>query len=343
MSQSTTAARKSGARASRALLDVAVEVVVVVGLGRRRLPPGQPVGGVVGERVEPDALLAAHLVEEQVGGDAVQPALERARRVGRQGPEDADEDVLGEVLGVVRVAGEAVGQPVDARGVRADDLVPAGRRPVGNRLDADARARRARDGRASMRPRQHLLVPDCSVSDPVVENSDSTHGARHPFQPNDEPGPDDDRRVPSATLGSPGRRFRGGAVTAGSRADRLAASSADLHREAVISGNLQASWAYAESFVAEDDVLDDRPGEGRRAGLRARAARSRRDAAAARRRLRRPRRGRGRHRRRCGFGLPAARDAPRRRAHHDRRGARAPSRRPRDDRRGGHRRPTGCG
>jgi predicted O-methyltransferase YrrM len=31
--------------------------------------------------------------------------------------------------------------------------------------------------------------------------------------------------------------------------------SADLHREAVISGNLQASWAYAESFVGEDEVL----------------------------------------------------------------------------------------
>jgi predicted O-methyltransferase YrrM len=34
-----------------------------------------------------------------------------------------------------------------------------------------------------------------------------------------------------------------------------AALRADLHREAVISGNLQASWAYAESFVGEDEVL----------------------------------------------------------------------------------------
>jgi len=41
----------------------------------------------------------------------------------------------------------------------------------------------------------------------------------------------------------------------GSDLFRDTALSADLHREAVISGNLQASWTYAENFVAEDEVL----------------------------------------------------------------------------------------
>ena len=82
-------------------------------------------GALVGEGVEADPLLAAGLVEEEVGGDPVQPALEGAGGVGRQRAEDADEDLLGEVLGVVAVAGQAVGEPVDAVGVLLDDLVPA--------------------------------------------------------------------------------------------------------------------------------------------------------------------------------------------------------------------------
>ena len=88
----------------------------------------QPGGALVGEGVEADPLLAAGAVEEEVGGDPVQPALERAGRVGVQRAEDPDEDLLGEVLGVGAVAGQAVGQAEDAVGVLLDDLVPRGHR-----------------------------------------------------------------------------------------------------------------------------------------------------------------------------------------------------------------------
>jgi hypothetical protein len=50
-------------------LDVVVEVVVLPGALGALSAPGEAVAGVLGEGVEPDALLAAHLVEEQVGGD----------------------------------------------------------------------------------------------------------------------------------------------------------------------------------------------------------------------------------------------------------------------------------
>ena len=111
------------------LLDVRVEVGVVEDLLRGRLTAGQPLGRVVAEGVEADALLAPDHVQEEVGGDAVQPALEGAGRVRRQRAEDADEDLLGEVLGVVLVAGQAVGEAVDPAAVRADDLLPGGRSP----------------------------------------------------------------------------------------------------------------------------------------------------------------------------------------------------------------------
>ena len=52
-----------------------------------------------------DALLAAGLVEEEVGGDAVQPAVEGSGLEVGKGAEDADKNFLGEVLGVVLVAG----------------------------------------------------------------------------------------------------------------------------------------------------------------------------------------------------------------------------------------------
>jgi hypothetical protein len=47
-------------------LHVAVQGAVVEGLGRRRLAARQPVAGVLGERVEADALLAPDLVEERL-------------------------------------------------------------------------------------------------------------------------------------------------------------------------------------------------------------------------------------------------------------------------------------
>ncbi len=118
-----------GGQGVQRLLDVRVEVRVVEDLLGGRLTARQPLGGVVGERVEADPLLAADHVQEQVRGDAVQPALERAGRVRGQRAEDADEDLLREVLGVVLVARQTVGKAVDPRAVRADDLLPRGRGP----------------------------------------------------------------------------------------------------------------------------------------------------------------------------------------------------------------------
>ncbi len=98
-------------------------------LRRAGLAGGEPLGRVLAERVEADALAAADHVQEQVGGDPVQPALERAGGVGGQRSEDPDEDLLGEILGVVLVARQTVGEPVDAGAVRLDDLLPGGRSP----------------------------------------------------------------------------------------------------------------------------------------------------------------------------------------------------------------------
>src|SRR3954454_15486297 len=116
MSQSTTAARKSGGRADRAastssskspsrtwVSGAAVRLgirdsassasaskrifALRRGLAGRRVV-GDPGLGVVGQRVEADLRLAAGLVEEEVRGDPVQPALEGAGGVGGQRPED---------------------------------------------------------------------------------------------------------------------------------------------------------------------------------------------------------------------------------------------------------------
>ena len=88
---------------------------------------GQPAGALVGQRVEADPLLAAGLVEEEVGGDPVQPALEGARGVGV----DSDRKTRTKTSWVRSsaswpVAGQPVGEPVDAVGVLLDDLVPRG-------------------------------------------------------------------------------------------------------------------------------------------------------------------------------------------------------------------------
>lgn len=106
------------------LLHVRVEVRVVEDLLRGGLTARQPLGRVVTEGVETDPLLAADHVQEEIRRDPVQPALEGAGGVGRQRPEDADEDLLGEVLGVVLVARQPVGEAVHAGAVRADDLFP---------------------------------------------------------------------------------------------------------------------------------------------------------------------------------------------------------------------------
>src|SRR5690606_34888302 len=49
--------------------------------------------------------------------------------VAVQGPEDPDERLLGEILGIGGVAGQPVREPVHPWGVVADDLLPGRRRP----------------------------------------------------------------------------------------------------------------------------------------------------------------------------------------------------------------------
>ncbi len=132
------------------------ELVLALGAG---LAAGQALGGVLGERVGALALLAPHGVQEQVGRDPVQPALERARAVGVQRPEHAYEDLLGDVLGVVRVARQPVGEAVDPAGVVADDLLPRRLDPdvaVGVRQDGLDRGRRRPCRRRGRRDRSAL-------------------------------------------------------------------------------------------------------------------------------------------------------------------------------------------
>jgi hypothetical protein len=117
----------------------------------RGLVTAQPLCRVVTQALEPDALAAPRHIEEQVGGDPVQPALESARRVAGQRAEDADEDLLGEILGVVGVAGQPVGKPVHPGGVLTHDLFPGRRRPAGCRI---------RRGAGHV---HDLAVPPCAV------------------------------------------------------------------------------------------------------------------------------------------------------------------------------------
>src|SRR5690606_23534161 len=81
-------------------------------------------------RVHPDSMSAAGLVKEEVGGDPVHPALKGARGEGMDRLEDADEDVLCEVLGVVPVAGQAQREAVDPVGMVTNQLLPGGGLPV---------------------------------------------------------------------------------------------------------------------------------------------------------------------------------------------------------------------
>src|SRR5690554_4335531 len=79
---------------------------------------------VLRHEVEPNALFAAHTVQEQVGGDAVQPALEGARLVLRQRVEDTDKNVLHEVFSIVAVAGEVIGKPENPARVLLNNALP---------------------------------------------------------------------------------------------------------------------------------------------------------------------------------------------------------------------------
>ena len=59
-------------------LDVQVQVVELEALFRTGLAAGKPRLRILGEGVEPDPGFPARLVQEEVGGDPVQPAVKRA-------------------------------------------------------------------------------------------------------------------------------------------------------------------------------------------------------------------------------------------------------------------------
>ncbi len=88
-----------------------------------RVLGGHPVV-VLGQRLHADPAAAPHHVQEEVGGDAVQPALEGAGLIVLDRPEHPDEGLLGQVLGVVLVTGEPVGQAVHPVGVLPHQFVP---------------------------------------------------------------------------------------------------------------------------------------------------------------------------------------------------------------------------
>jgi hypothetical protein len=123
-----------GRQGLQCLLHVGVEMARVECLGGCGLAVAQQAHGLIAEPFEPDPLPAPGHVEEEVGGDPVQPALEGARGVAGERAEDPHEDLLGEVLGVVHVAGEPVREPVDPRRVLAHQVIPARRRPLRRRL-----------------------------------------------------------------------------------------------------------------------------------------------------------------------------------------------------------------
>ena len=77
------------------------------------------------------ALLPADVVEEGVGGDPAEPALEGAGLVGDEASLHSHQHLLDQVLRVVVVAAQAVGHRVDEAPVRTGHLLPGGYDPAG--------------------------------------------------------------------------------------------------------------------------------------------------------------------------------------------------------------------
>ena len=90
----------------------------------------------VGQQVGRPPLAPAHVVEEGVGGDPAQPALEGAGLIGDEAPLHSHQHLLDQVLRVVVVAAEPVRHRVEEPPVGAGDLLPGGnalRRTFGGR------------------------------------------------------------------------------------------------------------------------------------------------------------------------------------------------------------------
>ena len=104
--------------------------IVLLGVGRGALNPVV----ILWQRLHADRGAVTHHVQEEVGGDAVQPALKGAWSVVLQAAEDAHERFLREILGIVLVTGEAVGQSIHIVRVLLHQFAPA-RHVSGTRVE----------------------------------------------------------------------------------------------------------------------------------------------------------------------------------------------------------------
>lgn len=124
----TTATRCSGVNSASA------GDVVVESEDRRSPPRGWATGAgrVPGprHRVEPQPLTPAGLVEEEVGGDAVQPALDGAGLEGVDRLEARTKTSWVRSSASWRLPVRRRGDAVDHRGVVVDQLLPSGRTPT---------------------------------------------------------------------------------------------------------------------------------------------------------------------------------------------------------------------
>ena len=254
MSQRTTAARYSGASAlSAAWMSPSRcrSSNAWAGVGSS---PRSALRRVVAQPLEPDALPAPGHVQEQVGGDPVQPALEGARRVAGQRAEDADEDLLGEVLGVVGVAGQPVGQPVDPGGVLTHDLFPGRRRP--------ARMPRRAWSRACPRSRRpavcHLPLPPWCPGIPFPHHNCSDSALRrgwHPAAARSGRPARFDQRCCAVTPSRQHITPEQASLVPGSRRVTIGCRTGiSMHRKAHIV-SAEANLAYVEGFLTEDEPL----------------------------------------------------------------------------------------
>jgi hypothetical protein len=68
------------------------------------------------------------MIDQKVTGDAREPGVERALDAAKRfdGAEDAEENILGEILGFLAAVGEAVADSVNLAGVQANELFPGG-------------------------------------------------------------------------------------------------------------------------------------------------------------------------------------------------------------------------
>ena len=305
----------------------------------------------------------------------MQPALEGARRVRRERPEDAHEDLLREVLRVVPVAGQAVGQPVHPGGVLLDDLLPgrgrpgrvALRRPRVRPARGRRASRRVRRPRAGTRPHRSLprdatgAHPEGAGTFPRTCLPASRSSASRTRTPLSHSSPTRHRGTGSSGPTPPWHTTFPSVPEGSLRADHAVPrrASGGPHRP------VRAGGAPARTTLVAVPPLGPRNGDrdqrthARQLGVRRdvrRRGRRARPGTRPRRRARLPRRatgggrraarpggergravgGRGRHRRRRLGSLPAARNAPRRRPHHHRRRGGEPAGRPRGVRGGRH-------